>query len=165
MEAQTTIEKAVDVLFHLHGEPAARGVTDIGRALGMPKSSAHRVLAALGRRGLVEKDERGRYRPGIGLIALGLGALDREPVVGGFESQAAGCVGHSDAVVHATLALLVEHEVGVLDLGEIRHRHVNVLAVGRAPLELVLTGELVTEPCARDEVGRDLLEHVEVAIE
>jgi DNA-binding IclR family transcriptional regulator len=81
METQTTIEKAVDVLFHLHHESAARGVTDIGRALGLPKSSTHRLLVALGRRGLVEKDDRGRYRPGIGLIALGLGALDREPVV------------------------------------------------------------------------------------
>jgi IclR family acetate operon transcriptional repressor len=45
------------------------------------KSSAHRLLAALGRRGLVERDDRGRYRPGIGLVALGLGALEREPVV------------------------------------------------------------------------------------
>jgi DNA-binding IclR family transcriptional regulator len=56
-------------------------VTQIGRALGMPKSSAHRLLTALGRRDLVERDERGRYRPGIGLVALGLGALEREPVV------------------------------------------------------------------------------------
>jgi len=81
MEALTTVEKAIDVLFHLHGEPAARGVTAIGHALGLPKSSTHRLLTALRRRGLVEKDERGHYQPGIGLIALGLGALNREPVV------------------------------------------------------------------------------------
>jgi DNA-binding IclR family transcriptional regulator len=81
MEALTTVDKAVDVLFHLHREPAGQGVTSIGRALGLPKSSAHRLLAALSRRGLVEQDGRGRYRPGIGLIALGLGALDREPAV------------------------------------------------------------------------------------
>ena len=56
-------------------------MTAIGRALGLPKSSAHRLLAALGRRGLVESDERGRYRPGIGLVALGLGALESEPIV------------------------------------------------------------------------------------
>jgi DNA-binding IclR family transcriptional regulator len=79
--AQSTVEKAVAVLFHLHAEPAAQGVTAIGRALGLPKSSAHRLLAALGRRGLVERDERGRYRTGIGLVALGLGVLEREPVV------------------------------------------------------------------------------------
>ena len=78
---QSTVEKAVEVLFHLHAEPAAQGVTAIGRALGLPKSSAHRLLAALGRRGLVERDERGRYRTGIGLVALGLGVLEREPVV------------------------------------------------------------------------------------
>ena len=80
-EAAGTVEKAIDVLFHLHAEAAPRGVTEIGRALGMPKSSTHRLLAALGRRGLVERNERGRYRPGIGLVALGLGALEREPVV------------------------------------------------------------------------------------
>jgi len=81
MEAQSTVEKAVDVLFHLHAEPHACGVTAIGRTLGLSKSSTHRLLTALSRRGLVEKDDRGRYRPGIGLVALGVGALDREPVV------------------------------------------------------------------------------------
>jgi DNA-binding IclR family transcriptional regulator len=75
------VEKAIDVLFHLHGSPEPAGVTAIGRALGMPKSSVHRLLAALSRRGLVERDERGRYRPGVGLVALGLGVLEREPVV------------------------------------------------------------------------------------
>jgi len=81
MEAQSTVEKAVDVLFHLHTEPRSCGVTAIGRTLGLSKSSTHRLLTALSRRGLVEKDDRGRYRPGIGLVALGVGALDREPVV------------------------------------------------------------------------------------
>jgi DNA-binding IclR family transcriptional regulator len=81
VESLGSVEKAVDVLFHLHGESTPQGVTAIGRALGLPKSSAHRLLAALGRRGLVERDERGRYRTGIGLVALGLGALESEPVV------------------------------------------------------------------------------------
>ena len=81
MEALTSVEKAIDVLFALHGAPASLGVTALGRALGLPKSSAHRLLATLARRGLVERDEGGRYQPGIGLVALGLGALDREPLV------------------------------------------------------------------------------------
>jgi DNA-binding IclR family transcriptional regulator len=81
LDPQGTVEKAVDVLFHLHGAEGPRGVTAIGRALGLPKSSTHRLLAALGRRGLVERDERGRYRPGFGLVALGVGALEGEPVV------------------------------------------------------------------------------------
>jgi IclR family acetate operon transcriptional repressor len=81
MDPLTTVEKAVDILFHLHASPEPQGVTAIGRSLGLPKSSAHRLLAALGRRGLVDRSERGRYRPGAALIALGLGALSREPIV------------------------------------------------------------------------------------
>jgi len=76
-----TVEKAVDILFHLHGSQESRGVTAIARDLGLAKSSTHRLLTTLRRRGLVERDERGRYRTGIGLVALGLGALEREPVV------------------------------------------------------------------------------------
>jgi len=76
-----TIDKAIDILFHLHGAPEPQGVSAVGRALGLPKSSVHRLLATLARRGFVERDERGRYRPGIGLLALGLGVQEREPVV------------------------------------------------------------------------------------
>ena len=65
----------------MHGEGAPRGVTAIGRALEMPKSSVHRLLATLTRRGLVERDPRGLYQPGVGLVALGFGVLEREPIV------------------------------------------------------------------------------------
>ena len=76
-----TVDKALDLLFHLHASPEPRGVTAISRDLGLPKSSVHRLLVTLARRGLVERDVRGQYRPGIALVALGLGALEREPVV------------------------------------------------------------------------------------
>lgn len=76
-----TVEKAIDVLFHLHERREPWGVSDLGRALNLPKSSVHRLLVSLRRRGLVESDSRGRYRPGIGLLALGLGVLEREPLV------------------------------------------------------------------------------------
>ena len=76
-----TVDKAIDVLFHLHERAEPQGVSELGRALEIPKSSAHRLLVSLRRRGLVERDERGRYRPGIGLLALGLGVLEREPLV------------------------------------------------------------------------------------
>ena len=76
----TTVDKAVDVLRMLSSAPSAQGVTAVGRALGLPKSSTHRLLATLTRRGLVERDEGGRYRPGMALVALGLGALERDPL-------------------------------------------------------------------------------------
>ena len=81
MESSATVERALDVLFHLLASGEASGVTAIGRALSLPKSTVHRLLAALAARALVERDARGRYRLGIGLVALGLGAQQLEPVV------------------------------------------------------------------------------------
>ena len=81
LDSWTTVDKAFDVLFHLSAVGTPQGVSAIGEALGMPKSSAHRLLATLGRRGLVEREGRGLYRPGMGLVALGLGVLDRDPLV------------------------------------------------------------------------------------
>src|ERR1700754_2369208 len=76
-----TVEKAIDVLFYLHDRREPWGVSELGFALNLPKSSVHRLLVSLRRRGLVESDARGRYRPGIALLALGLGVLEREPLV------------------------------------------------------------------------------------
>jgi IclR family acetate operon transcriptional repressor len=81
LQAATSIEKAVDLLFYLHAAPAPIGITQLGRAIGLPKSSVHRLLASLARRGLVQQDERGGYEPGVGLVALGLGAQERDPLV------------------------------------------------------------------------------------
>lgn len=76
----TTIDKAIDALFLLGQSPQALRLRDVAQALAMPRSSAHRVLAPLVRRGLAEQDGAGRYRAGFGLIALGLGVADREPL-------------------------------------------------------------------------------------
>jgi IclR family acetate operon transcriptional repressor len=116
MESLATVERALDLLFHLHREPGPSGVSAIGRALGLSKSSVHRLLTALAGRGLVERDERGRYRPGLGLVALGLGALQREPVVEAarpvLEEEAAG-LGETVFLVAARAGRLV-----VLDKAE-----------------------------------------------
>jgi len=88
----------MEVLFHLHAEGDAQGVSAIGRALGLPKSTTHRLVTALGRGGLVERDEHGRYRPGMALVALGLGVLEHEPVVAAAEpimEQSALAVGET----------------------------------------------------------------------
>lgn len=81
MERATAIDKAIDVLFLLrkHGQPC--GVTEIARGLSLPKSSAHRLLCTLTRRGMVERDGRGRYRLGFGLLFLGQGVPEGEPLV------------------------------------------------------------------------------------
>jgi DNA-binding IclR family transcriptional regulator len=77
-----SVDRAIDLLFHLHGEREPRGVSEIARALALPKSTVHRLLRALARRGLVEQEAGGRYAPGARLVGLGLGAQERDPVVG-----------------------------------------------------------------------------------
>mgnify|MGYP006148354337 FL=1 len=81
MAGAATVEKALDVLFHLHDAGEAVGLSDIGRALNLPKSSCHRLLSSLVDREMVDRDEWGRYRPGLALLSLGIGAQRREPVV------------------------------------------------------------------------------------
>lgn len=76
----TTIDKALDALFYLGEHTTPQRLSDIARALEMPRSSAHRVLAPLVRRGLAEQDVRGHYHVGLGLMALGLGVAEREPL-------------------------------------------------------------------------------------
>ena len=71
----------------------------------------------LGRRGLVERDASGRYRPGMGLVALGLGALGREPVV-----AAARPLLEADAAELGETVFLVGARAGrliVLDKGRV----------------------------------------------
>ena len=81
MAGAATVEKALDVLFHLHDAGTPLGVSAIGRALGLPKSSCHRLLASMLDREVVARDEVGQYRPGLALLSLGIGAQGREPVV------------------------------------------------------------------------------------
>ena len=76
----STIDKALDALFLLSERPQAQRLADIARTLGMPRSSAHRILAPLLRRGLAEQDGEGRYRAGFALMALGLNVASREPL-------------------------------------------------------------------------------------
>lgn len=54
------------------------GVTEIGRRLGIGKSSAHRLLTSLVDRGFVQQDSQtGRYRLGLHLFELGQLAASR----------------------------------------------------------------------------------------
>jgi DNA-binding IclR family transcriptional regulator len=153
VESLGTVQKAVEVLFHLHGTSSPQGVTAIGRALGLPKSSTHRLLAALGRRGLVESDERGRYRTGIGLLALGLGVLESEPIVVAARpvlEEAAQALGETFFLVAARAGRLVVLDkaegTGFLRAAPRVGSSVPVHATAVGKLFLAFGGEAITAP-------------------
>lgn len=65
-----SVDRAVDVLEYL-ARNGWSGVTDVGSALGVHKSTAFRVLATLEARGLVEQHaDSGKYHLGFGLVHL-----------------------------------------------------------------------------------------------
>ena len=78
----STVRKAVDLLFFLAAQPGACGVTAVARALGLPKTSTHRLLRSLTHRHVVQCDLAGRYRLGTGSAALGVAAMGRDPLAG-----------------------------------------------------------------------------------
>ncbi len=113
MERSGSVEKALDVLLHLHAEgPCA--LAEIGDALGLPSSTAHRLLASLGSRGLVERDGHGRYRPGMALVSLALAALQDDPLI---------------AAARAAIAVAVRDLRETVLLSGARARGLTVLAV------------------------------------
>jgi DNA-binding IclR family transcriptional regulator len=65
-----SVDRAVTILEILARDGEA-GVTDVARELGVHKSTASRLLAALDRRELVSQDSaRGKFRLGVGLVRL-----------------------------------------------------------------------------------------------
>ena len=66
-----SLDRAFDILELLAGERRGMMLTDIGRHLDLHKSTVHRLLASLKDRGYIEQEaETGRYRLGLGFIAL-----------------------------------------------------------------------------------------------
>ncbi|MFP4513168.1 MAG: IclR family transcriptional regulator [Acidimicrobiales bacterium] len=66
------LDKAVRVLDAV--EDAALDLGGLVEATGLPRATAHRLAVALEAHGLVRRDDRGRFAPGLRLVALGRAA-------------------------------------------------------------------------------------------
>lgn len=77
-EAQTSLEKALDVCETLAATERGLTVTELARALHLPPSTAHRLLAVLKRRGFVRQDEdTTRYSLTLKMLDLSFKLLGR----------------------------------------------------------------------------------------
>src|SRR3954447_25847145 len=75
--APTSVDNALRLL-QLIGERQALRVAEAAELLGVARSTAHRLLTALRRRGFVTQDRpNGAYRPGPALYEIGLAAVSR----------------------------------------------------------------------------------------
>jgi IclR family transcriptional regulator, KDG regulon repressor len=109
-----SVQRALNVLDLVASRPLDLGVTEVAAALGLPKSTAHRLLFNLQARGLVEQDPATeRYRAGLRLFTLGAGALDRSTEKNALRSTSHRFLEELVARVGETGYL------GILDRGEV----------------------------------------------
>lgn len=76
--APTSIDKALEVCEALSLSPSGMALTDVARALSLPRPSVHRLLAILRRRGYVRQDEETqRYSLTLKMLDLSFRLLGR----------------------------------------------------------------------------------------
>jgi DNA-binding IclR family transcriptional regulator len=150
-----SVDRAVTILELLasHGEG---GVTELAGHLGVHKSTAFRLVAALERRGLVEQvNGRGKYRLGTGVLRLAGASTARLDLVQ--ESRS----------VTKSLAQLTGETVNVAVLSDGAALYVDQVAgsspiqphnwVGqRIPLHATSNGKVLLSALERDEVFREV---------
>jgi IclR family transcriptional regulator, KDG regulon repressor len=76
-----SIDRALDILILLYDEQRELGVTEIGAALGLYKSTVYRTLATLEKRGFVQQNtENGKYWLGMKIYAIGMAVGEKMPL-------------------------------------------------------------------------------------
>lgn len=63
-----SIDRALDIIEVLSQENEGLGVTEIAGRIGLPKSTAHRIIATMADRGYINKTDKGTYKIGLKLI-------------------------------------------------------------------------------------------------
>jgi IclR family KDG regulon transcriptional repressor len=72
------VERAMQILSSFDSEHPERGVSEIAQATGLHKATTHRIIMTLLNCGFLERTADGeRFRLGLRLVELGLGALRR----------------------------------------------------------------------------------------
>ena len=69
-EGVQVIARAAQVLRELAGEPQGLSLLELGRRVGLPRSTAHRIVRALAEEGMVASTPAGKLRVGPALIGM-----------------------------------------------------------------------------------------------
>ncbi|WP_437485535.1 helix-turn-helix domain-containing protein [Sorangium sp. So ce1014] len=155
MERSGTVDKAVRALEALREGGGSASLAELAARLRMPKATLHRLLASLAAHALVEQDGEGRYRLGVGLIRLGLGAQGLDPVARVAKPElerAARAFGETFFLVAARAGRLVVLDkaegTGLLRAAPTVGAEVPVDVTASGRLYLAHAPELVGAPCA-----------------
>lgn len=147
-----SIERALSVLECLGQSKRGFSISEIGRRLKIPKSSAHLILTTLERRGFLQKNtQTGRYHFGLQLVSLSRSALENldlreeaRPFLGSL-MQESGLTVHM-AVLEREEAVIIEkvEAPGLVRLASWigRRLDVNCTGVGKVLIAFLPNDEL-----------------------
>lgn len=77
-----SVDNALKILELFSGNIQELGVSDVSRALGLGRSTAHRLLTTLENRGFVEQSPTtGKYKLGMKIVNIGAGILGRLNII------------------------------------------------------------------------------------
>lgn len=139
-----SLGKALDLLEAFTPENRTLGIAELSRTVGIPKSTAHRLLSTLKDRGYVRQDEPSRkYRLGIKAWELGCMAVANVGVLEAARPHLERLASRSGEIVH--LAILDGDEVVYVDKVESNQQAVRAYSHvgGRASAYCVATGKAI----------------------
>lgn len=144
-----SIDRTFDIIELLSHETRSIPMTEIGRRLDLHKSTVHRLLKTLRRRGYVEKeDETGNYKLGLGFVELAslyLNSLELKTEASPFLNRLTNLTGHT-----AFLAMMDETEVVYMDKVETYHSLRRYTIIGkRLPMHTTSLGKAMLS-CLKD---------------
>lgn len=143
-ENAISLEKALDLLEAFTPDARTLGIGELSRKVGIPKSTAHRLLSTLKVRGYISQDEASRrYRLGIKAWELGCMAVANVGIREVARPHLEALARTSGEVVH--LAILDGSEVVYIDKVETTRHAVRAYSYvgGRAPAYGVATGKAI----------------------
>lgn len=137
-----SVIKAVKIL-EIIGRGRPLGISEIGRELGIPKSSTHNLLQTLESEGFVEKNEdTNKYNLGTRLIELGYRAQNDLAICRISRPYLNGINQETDETVHLTL--MDDDEVLYVDCVESKRRMRTYSVIGiKAPLYCTAVGKAI----------------------
>lgn len=159
-----SVDRAIRVL-ELIGESGAMGVTEIGRALGVHKTTASRLTATLATHGLLERDPSSeRYRLGLSLVYLAgavMAELDLVTVSRPVVQSLAETTGETVnlGVLHSGAVVCVDQATG-------NSAVMSVSWIGRrTPLHCTSNGKVLLAAMTQPDLDRALSEPLEARTE
>jgi IclR family acetate operon transcriptional repressor len=122
------VDRAAQILKILAASDVSLGVSELGRQLGLNKSTVHDIVTTLSRHSLVERDDTTKtYRLGHALAVLG---------------QRAGARANLQTLAHPRLVEFARSVEETVLLGTYHDGHVTIIDREEAPHELKITSPI-----------------------